>query len=185
MIRMRSTNYVGCSAGLLAMLALGPAGAQTTNLKIGVVNMTTLIEQSPQTEVVMAKLRDEFSPRDRDLRAMQETLKTKQETYQRDSAVMGPDERANLEREIRDGGRDFERTQNQLTEDFNIRRNEQLSELQRILVLRVQEYARSAGFDLVLYEAVYASDAVNITAAVLATLQSSTAPGSGAAPANP
>ena len=129
MIRMRSTNYVGCSAGLLAALALGTAEAQTPSVKIGVVNMTALIEQSPQTQAVMAKLRDEFSPRDRDLRAMQDTLKTKQETYQRDSAVMGPDERANLEREIRDGARDFERLQSQLTEDFNIRRNEALCRL--------------------------------------------------------
>ena len=182
---MRSTNYVGCSAGLLAALALGTAEAQTPNVKIGVVNMTALIEQSPQTQAVMAKLRDEFSPRDRDLRAMQDTLKTKQETYQRDSAVMGPDERANLEREIRDGARDFERLQSQLTEDFNIRRNEALSELQRTIVLRVQEYARGAGFDLVLYEAVYASPAVDITAAVLATLQSSAGPGSSTPPANP
>ena len=42
MIRMRSTNYVGCSAGLLAALALGTAEAQTPSVKIGVVNMTAL-----------------------------------------------------------------------------------------------------------------------------------------------
>jgi Skp family chaperone for outer membrane proteins len=35
----------------------------------------------------------------------------------------------------------------------------------------VQTYARGAGYDLVLYEAVYASEAVDITAAVLAALQ--------------
>jgi outer membrane protein len=183
---MRSTNYVGCSAGLLAALALGTAAAQTsTNIKIGVVNMTALIEQSPQTQELMAKLREEFAPRQREIATMEQTLKTKQETYQRDSSVMGNEERANLEREIRDGQRELQRAGDQATEDFNIRRNEALGELQRTIVLRVQEYARNAGFDLVLYEAVYASDAINITADVLATLGPSTAQGSNSPPANP
>jgi outer membrane protein len=167
---MRSTTYVGCSAGLLAALALGTAAAQTASVKIGVVNMPVLIEQSPQTQALMAKLSEEFAPRQRDLAAMEQTLKTKQETYQRDASVMGTEERTNLEREIRDGQRDLQRAGEQMTEDFNIRRNEALGELQRTIVSRVQEYARNAGFDLVLYEAVYASDAINITADVLATL---------------
>jgi len=187
MTRMRSTNHVGCFAGLLAALALGAAEAQTNSVKIGVVNMTALIEQAPQTQALMAKLRDEFAPRERDMNALQQTLQTKTETYQRDSSVMGPEERANLEREIRDGQRDWERTRDQLTEDFNVRRNEALAELQRTIVGRVQEYARTGGFDLVLYEAVYASDAINITAAVLATLQPAPAPaqGSNSPPASP
>jgi outer membrane protein len=182
---MRSTNYVGCLAGLLAAFALSTATAQNANIKIGVVNMTALIEQSPQTQALMAKLRDEFSTRDRDIAAMEQTLKTKQETYQRDASVMGTEERTNLEREIRDGQRDLQRAGEQLTEDFNIRRNEALGELQRTIVLRVQEYARNAGFDLVLYEAVYASDAINITADVLATLGPAPAQGSNNPPANP
>ena len=185
MTRMRSTNHVGCFAGLLAALALGAAEAQTTNIKVGVVNMTALIEQAPQTQALMAKLRDEFAPRERDMTALQTSLQTKTETYQRDSSVMGPEERANLEREIRDGTRDWERMRDQLTEDFNVRRNEALSDLQRTIVARVQEYARTAGFDLVLYEAVYASEAINITAAVLATLQSAPAQGNNSPPANP
>jgi outer membrane protein len=180
---MRSTNYVGCLAGLLAALAFGTASAQNANIKIGVVNMTALIEQSPQTQAVMTRLREEFSTRERDLAAMEQTLKTKQETYQRDATVMGTEERTNLEREIRDGQRDLQRAGEQLTEDFNIRRNEELGELQRTIVLKVQEYARNSEFDLVLYEAVYASEAINITADVLATLGPTQ--GNNRPPANP
>jgi outer membrane protein len=179
---MRTTNYVGCLTGLIAALALGTAAAQ--NVKIGVVNMTALIEQAPQTQAVMTRLREEFSTRERDLAAMEQSLKTKQETYQRDASVMGTEERTNLEREIRDGQRDLQRQGEQLTEDFNVRRNEALGELQRTIVLKVQEYARNAEFDLVLYEAVYASDAINITADVLATLGPAPAQGNNP-PANP
>jgi outer membrane protein len=182
---MRSVNYAGCAGMLLAALTLGTAEAQTANVKIGVVNMNALIEQSPQAQALMAELRDEFAPRQRELVAMQTALQAKQETYQRDSSVMGPEERASLEREIRDGQRELQRADSEVTEDFNIRRNEALTELQRTIVLQVQDYARNAGFDLVLYEAVYASQAVDITAAVLGTLQPAAAQGNNNPSANP
>jgi outer membrane protein len=165
------THIGGGLALLLSALTFGTANAQTASIKIGVVNMSRLIEQSPQAQAVMAELRDEFAPRQRDLVAMQTALQQKQETYNRDASVMGAEERANLEREIRDGQRDLQRADNEVNEDFNIRRSEVLGDLQRTIVIRVQEYARGAGFDLVLYEAIYASEAVDITAAVLTALQ--------------
>jgi outer membrane protein len=102
---------------------------------------------------------------------MDTALKTKQETYQRDASVMGEAERAQLEREIRDGQRDLQRADTELREDLNIRQNEEIAELNRLIVTEVQTYARNEGYDLILYEAVYASEAVDITAAVLAALQ--------------
>jgi len=172
MRRMQSGMHArGGLALLCALLTVGAVQAQNTSIKIGVVNMSQLIEQAPQSQSVMAQLRDEFAPRQRELTSMQTALQTKQETYQRDASVMGAEERANLEREIRDGQRDLQRADNELREDFNIRQNEELTNLQRTIVQQVQTYARGAGFDLVLYEAVYASEAVDITAAVLASFQ--------------
>jgi outer membrane protein len=169
---MQLGRHAGGGLALLCgLLTCGVAQAQNTSIKVGVVNMSQLIEQAPQSQAVMAQLRDEFAPRQRELTAMQTELQTKQETYQRDATVMGAEERANLEREIRDGQRDLQRADNELREDFNIRQNEELTNLQRTIVQQVQTYARDAGFDLVIYEAVYASEAVDITAAVLASFQ--------------
>jgi len=179
MTRMQSRMHrAGALALTAAVLAVGSAQAQTTSVKIGVVNMSALIEQSPQAQAVMEELRDEFATRQRDLVAMQTALQQKQETYQRDASVMGAEERATLEREIRDGQRDLQRADNELREDLNIRQNEELASLQRVVVERVQTYARDEGFDLVLYEAVYASEAIDITAGVLAALQADSARGS-------
>jgi outer membrane protein len=156
---------------LFALFMVVAAHAQTGNIKIGVVNLSRLIEQSPQAQAITAALRTEFQPRQSSLLAMDTELKKKQETYTRDSSVMGEAERARLEREIRDGQRDLQRADNELREDLNIRQNEEIAELNRTIVQQVQTYARGAGYDLVLYEAVYASEAVDITAAVLAALQ--------------
>ena len=79
----------------------------------------------------------------------------------------------NLEREIRDGQRDFAREQGDLNEDANIRQNEELSTLQRSLLQEVQTFARSAGFDLVVADALYFSTAIDITDDVLEALEAS------------
>jgi outer membrane protein len=178
MTRMRSGMRV--CGGLVSLLAVGvvaTAQAQDGNVKIGVVNLSRLIEQSPQAQAITAALRDEFAPRQRDLQAMDTALKTKQETYQRDVPVMGEAERARLEREITAAQRELQRADQELREDLNIRQNEEIAGLNRLIVTQVQTYARSQGYDLVLYEAVYASEAVDITAAVLASLQATGAQG--------
>src|SRR5690606_28065091 len=142
-------------------------------LKIGVVNVARLIEQSPQSESVTKKLQDEFGPRQRDITAMQQRLRTQQETFQRDAPVMGEQERLNLERQIRDAQRELQRTENEYLEDLNLRRNEELGNLQREVLMKAQEYARAQRFDLLIADpnVIFASTAVDVTEAVLGVLQ--------------
>lgn len=165
------------AAVAVAALVSGAANAQG-NLKIGVINVGRLLEQSPQTETVTKKLQDEFAPRQRDITAMRQRLQTQQETFQRDAPVMGEDERLSLERQIRDAQRELQRTENEYLEDLNIRRNEEVGKLQREVLQRVQDYARAQQYDLVIADAIYVSTAVDITEKVLTALR----PG-GAAPA--
>jgi len=167
---------IGSKVWLIAAIAVAgvasSAASAQGNLKIGVVSVARLVEQSPQFATAQKKLEEEFGPRQRDLAAMQQKLRTQQETFQRDAPVMGEAERVNLERQIRDGTREFQRTENQLVEDFNLRRNEELGQLQRDVLLKAQEYARAQKFDLLLADQsiIFASTAVDITEAVLAFL---------------
>jgi outer membrane protein len=162
----------------VAAMASGAASAQG-NLKIGVVNVARLVEQSPQFAAAQKKLEDEFGPRQRDLQAMEQKLRGQSETFQRDAPVMGEAERLNLERQIRDGQRELQRAQNELVEDFNLRRNEELGVLQRDVLLKAQEYAREEKYDLLLADqsVIFGSTAVDVTAAVLAVLQPAAARG--------
>ena len=166
---MIGSKYWLAAALVVAALTAQPADAQG-NLKIGVINVGRLLEQSPQSEAVTKKLQDEFAPRQRDIVAMRQKLQTQQETFQRDAPVMGEDERLNLERQIRDGQRELQRTENEYLEDLNIRRNEEVGKLQREVLAQVQEYARAEDYDLVLADAIFVSSAVDITDAVLAAL---------------
>ena len=179
---MMGSKFSLLAAFAIAVAATSGASAQS-NLKIGVINVAALIEQSPQAASVQKKLQDEFGPRQRDLVAMQASLRTQVETFQRDSPVMGEAERVNLERQIRDAQREYQRTETELREDLDLRQNEEIGQLQRAVLLKAQEYARAEKYDLVLTDSnvIFGSTAVDITAAVLAMLK----PPAAAPAANP
>jgi outer membrane protein len=159
----------------LAVLVLLPAlaaPASAQDVKIGVVNINVLMEQSPQAQRAMEALQEEFAPRQRSIMAKQKEFEDLAAKAQRDAAVMGETERRNTESQLRELQRDLQRMQEEFREDLNLRRNEEIGNLQRSLLKEVQDYAQQAGFDLIMGDGVlYASSAVNVTEAVLAAMQ--------------
>ena len=171
MARLSAIGIV-MAAGLALLAPLGAAQGQA-QMKIAVVNVPRLLEEAPQAKGAMQALQDEFAPRQRDIVNQQKDLKTKEEKLQRDGAVMAENERRNTEKDLRDSQRELQRKQNEYVEDLNLRRNEELGKLQRSLLQEVQTYARAQSFDLVLGEGVlYRNESIDITAQVLAALQS-------------
>jgi outer membrane protein len=155
------------------MLLSAWAGAQ--DVKIGFVNIGRLISESPQATSAMEALQEEFAPRQREIIALQNAFKEKQSQIQRDLEVMGPEERRNSEQQLRKEERDLSRTQQEFTEDINLRRNESLGKLQRELLREVQVFATNEGFDLVVSSdgVLYASPVIDVTEQVLEGLKAS------------
>jgi outer membrane protein len=158
-------------AALAAACVASVASAQ--NLKIGVINVARVIEQSPQWETAQKALEAEFGPRQRELAAARQRLTGQQETFQRDAQVMGEQERLTLERQIRDGQRDYQRNEQEYLEDLNLRRNEEIDKVNREVLQKAQEYARGEKYDLLLAgsNVIFASTAVDVTEAVLGVLK--------------
>src|SRR5580658_1927456 len=174
-------------SGVVA-LAAGAAPAWA-DLKIGVVNYSKLMQESPQAKAAQDALRGEFAGKQKELQTQQQTLKSKEDSLQRDSATMTADQRTAAERDLRDGNRELQLKVQQYQDDFNARQNEELSKLQKTLVEEVQNYAQGQKFDLVLADGViFASPVLDITPQVLAALQahgvraSGASSGAGAAP---
>ena len=166
---MKRSWIVSIAGLLVSALAVLPAHA---DIKIGVVNASRLLQESPQAKAVQEALRNEFAPKQRELAAQQAALKAKQEKYEKDAPTMSADQRAKAEKEIRDGNREYSQKATDFQEDANSRQNEELSRLQSAIVAEVQSYALSQKYDLVLTEGVvYATNALDITAQVLAGLQ--------------
>ncbi|MDP3931047.1 MAG: OmpH family outer membrane protein, partial [Methylococcaceae bacterium] len=101
-------------------------------------------------------------------------IQTLQEKLTKDASVMSESERANLERDISNKARDAKRAQQEFSEDFNVRRNEELGKLQRRIVEAIRGIAKEQGYDLLLTDGViYSNEEIDITEQVqkkLATL---------------
>ena len=148
----------------------GVAGAQ--ELKIGVVNVPVLMERAPQAKVAMEALQEEFAPRQRVIVVKQTEFEELTEKVRSDFDVMGDTELLNDEKDLRDLQREVTRLQTEFREDLNLRRNEELGELQRSLLKEVQDYAQTTNYDLVVGDGVlYASSTVNITELVLRAME--------------
>jgi len=176
-------NSMILGLGAAVWLAAAPAYAE---IKIAVVDYGKLMEESPQAKSVSEALKNEFTPRQRDLQAQQASVKNKEERLQKDEATMTQDQRARAEKELRDGAREFSRKQSELQDDFNARKNEEMSRLQRILIEEVRIYAKAQGFDLVVADGViYSTPNLDITPAILTALQARPVHAAAATPAAP
>lgn len=160
----------GTSLLVLLLLSFSVAAQ---GVKIGFVNLPRLLQQSPQANLIRQQLQDEFAPRERQILAEQKTLQGLAERLERDGALMGDQERRTVERDLSQGDRELKRRRDEFLEDFNLRQNEELTNLQRTLIEQVQKHARAGNYDLIVGEPgiLYVSDAVDVTDAVLAALE--------------
>ena len=161
-------------ARLLLLASVAFAGTvSAADLNIGVVSVQRLLAEAPQAKSSMQALEDEFAPRLRGLKDQDAEFKAELEKLQRDGAVMGEQERREAERALRDKQRDLVRRQEEINEDFSLRRNEILGQLQKSLMEEVQTFARNQRYDLIVSDGVlFASDTVDVTPQILSALES-------------
>lgn len=163
------------SKGLAALvaallLAAGPQAA-VAEVSVAFVNTQRVLEEAPQAGAAGDKLQQEFAPREAELVAAQKRYKALEEKLSRDGAVMSESERRKLERDIVLQQRELKRAREAFNEDLNIRRNEELANLQREVASAIIQLAKENKFDIILEAGVvFASDRVDITDMVLKRL---------------
>src|SRR5882757_4362281 len=173
---------------LCGLMVSQPASAE---IKIGYVDFQKLMAEAPQVKSAMQALQNEFGPRQRELVAMQNDLKTREEKLQKEGAIMAEADRAKAEKQLRDQHREFSRKGGEFQDDLSTPKNEELGKVQRYLLDEIRTYSSAQGFDLVLGEGVfYSKPQLDITAQVLEVLKTKpaslpSAPKPAAAPAKP
>jgi outer membrane protein len=166
-------------------LCVGEA-ALSAELKVGVVDTNRLMAEAPQAKAAIEGLRAEFAAREREIQTMGVALKAREEKLQKDEATMTEVQRSAAQKELRDGARDFQRKQSEVQDDFNARRNEEMSKLNRTLLDEVQVFAKAQGYDLILADGViYYNGALDVTNSILGALLSRKSAAGTPAPARP
>ena len=139
-------------------------------LKIGFVSTERIFAESKPAKKATEILKKEFADREKQLQSLSQEIRDKQNTLEKDAISLNDKQKKQLERDIANMSRDFQRSQRQLREDLNIRRNEELNVVLQIANGVIQEIAKKEGYDLILQEAVYRSDKIDITDMVIKAL---------------
>ncbi len=133
--------------------------------RIGYVNANVLISEAPQGIAAFELIVHNFSDRKAELEAMELTLEQIAKNLESEEDA---DNRRKLEAEFRSLKREFERGRLDYEEDFNYRRNEELTNLQNFISEVILQLANDEKYDLIVQEpVVWASDEIDITDEIL------------------
>ena len=159
-----------CQIVLMAVLMGLTLQAGAAEFKIGFVNTERVFREAAPAVKAQKKLEKEFAARDQELQKMTKQAKDLQTYLEKEGVTISDADRRNKERDLANLNRDFQRLQREFREDLNLRRNEELAQVQERANKVIQSIAEAEKFDLILQEAVYASPRIDITDKVLKSL---------------
>lgn len=161
-------------AGLIAALVMPMLGftgaAQAQSFKIGYVNSERILRDSAPARAAQAKLKAEFSGRDKELQGMAARLKAAGEKLDRDRSVLSASDLVKRQREFADLEKDYQRKQREFREDIGQRRNEELAQVLDKANRAMKALADKEKYDLIVQEVVYASPRIDITEKIIKAL---------------
>ena len=140
-------------------------------LKIGIVDVNKILKEAPQTLAADKKLEKEFSSRTEKLKAKINTLQSDEKKYQKESLTMSDDQRDKAEKGLQQRRIEIQRNERELREDMDLRRREEIGDLQEKINLTIDKIAAEEKYDLILYNGIaFASPKVDITEQIIKAL---------------
>jgi outer membrane protein len=168
-VKRIATYALAALVALAAPHAAAQAAAAVT--KIGFVNTERLFREAAPAKRAQQKLEREFATRDTELQKLTKQVRDLQAALDKDGATMAEADRRTKERDLANLSRDLQRAQREFREDLNLRKNEELAQLQERANKVIQQIAESEKFDLIVQDpVVYASQRIDITERVIKAL---------------
>lgn len=156
---------------LLFLVIFQPASAQEPAYKIGFVNTARVLKEAPQARRVEERLKAEFEPREAQLKKKRQEILALEDQLKTDKELSA-NQRRKFEREIRLKVSQLKFLEQGFREDQNLRRNEEIRELQQVISKVLKMQGDNDKFDLILTEGVsYVSDRIDITAETIEMLK--------------
>ena len=164
---MMKFKQLAVSLILASAFSAAPALADT---KIGFVNTEKLLREAPLSVAAQKKLEREFATRDQELQKLAKQARDLQAQLDKDGVTMSDSERKTKERDLGNLNRELQRQGREFREDLNLRRNEELGQIQERARKAIQEIARAEKFDLIVEQAVFVDPKSDITDRVMKAL---------------
>ena len=139
--------------------------------KIGYVDLSKILNESPAAKAAQKKLEQEFTPRNKKLEAKAKKINSQKQKLEKESDIMSKDQIESLQRKIMRSERELKRDASEAQEDFKLRRRDELGKIENRLKEVILNIAEGGKYDMIFTNAdvTYASDssAINITSRVL------------------
>jgi outer membrane protein len=156
--------------GLLAGLGVwtAPAGAAQA-VRIAVVDMQQVLNQSTRGKAAKSKLDQERSGRQREVEARQQELQKMQAELEKQGPVLSEQARRERTETLQRKARDIRRLVEDVSRDFEKRVQEIEMEITREIFGVVQEFGKDQGFTTIMERntLLYYSAAVDVTAEII------------------
>lgn len=152
------------------ILVCAATSSFAVDLKIGFVNTERIFREAGPSQKAQKKLEKEFASRDQELQKMAKQARDLQQSLEKEAVTMSEADKAKKERELASLNRDFQRMQREFREDLNLRKNEELAQVQERANKVIKEIADTEKYDLIVQDAVFASPKIDITDKVLKAL---------------
>jgi len=155
----------------ILILILCTLSAFGEELKIGIVDVNKILKDAPQTLSANKKLEKEFSTRTEKLKAKVSSLQSDEKKYQKESLTMSDDQREKAEKGLQQRRIDIQRNERELREDMDLRRREEIGDLQEKINITIDKIAADEKYDLILYTGIaFASKKVDMTEQIIQAL---------------
>lgn len=142
------------------------------NIKIGVVNTDKILRESEPAIRANKRIEREFTVRDNEIKQLAKEAKVLQEKLENEGADMKDAERRNVERELANLSRTYQRAERQMREDLTVRQNEEYGLILELINDAIKQIAENEQYDLILQlqDSVYRSERIDITDKVINVL---------------
>lgn len=135
------------------------------------VNAARLLKDAPQVEQIKARIREEFSARDKRLVEMQKQMDLLTEKLRPESRELTPEEKERLQKDLATRKLQYQRARDELEQDKQLRFSEEEERFSRIIHEVIAQVAQDRKLDLVLQGGViWVDPRIDITEVILTRL---------------
>tara|TARA_Y100000996_G_scaffold386836_1_gene345180 strand:- start:7 stop:513 length:507 start_codon:yes stop_codon:yes gene_type:complete len=160
-------------AVLLSVLVFMPTYSYA-EMKVGIVNLSRLLNEVPMYAEAREKIKKQFDPRARNLKTLEKEWSTLNDKYLKNEAVMSDSEKKSLVEKIQNIESKFRTGQEKLQVDLEQTQRSEFSKIEKIVNDAITEYAESNNFDIILRAdgtTLYAKKYINVTEDIISKLQ--------------
>jgi outer membrane protein len=163
----------------IAWLMVGPVWAQTSTrtapatsdapMKFAVINIQQAIASTDEGQQAAAQLQSQFTPRRDELDKLSKQIQDLQERLQNGERTLSDEEKDRLAAHGQQLTREYQRKQQELTDDANDARTDAINTIGQKMVKIIDKFARDNSYSMVLDSSaqgspvLFASDAIDAT----------------------